>query len=91
MRALAAQPVVQARLMNTMGNVYSSLALYDDSRPLLEETLATRRDVLGDRHPDVAESLNDLATLQRKIGHYEEARPLYEESLSIREEALGPD
>ena len=55
-RELAGQPQVQARLMNTMGNVYSSLALYDDSVALLDDTLTIRRESLGESHSDVAET-----------------------------------
>ena len=36
---------------------------YDEAEPLYKESLAIRKKVLGDEHPDVAESLNNLAGL----------------------------
>jgi tetratricopeptide (TPR) repeat protein len=90
-RELQDQPLVQARLMATMGRVYTSLALYEEAHPLLESALRTRRDRLGDEHPDVARSLHHLATLLQSMGEFEKARPLYERALEIREQSLGPD
>ncbi len=40
-------------------------------------------------HPDVAQSLNNLAELYRVQGRYAEAEPLYQRALAIREKALG--
>jgi len=46
---------------------------------------------LGPDHPDVAQSLNNLAALYYKQGQYTQAEQLYKRSLAIREKALGPD
>ncbi len=46
---------------------------------------------LGPEHPDVAQSLNNLAELYRAQGNYAEAEPLYQRSLTIKEMALGPE
>ena len=45
----------------------------------------------GPDHPDVAQTLNNLAALVYAQGLFSEARPLFERSLGIREKALGPD
>ncbi|MEO1146845.1 MAG: CHAT domain-containing protein, partial [Cyanobacteria bacterium J06638_22] len=45
--------------------------------------------VLGDTHPDVAQSLNNLAVLYQSQGNYAAAEPLYQRSLSIYETVLG--
>ena len=47
--------------------------------------------VLGEAHPDTANSLNNLGFLLRAIGEYEAARPYYERALAIVEDVLGPD
>ena len=47
------------------------------------------RKLLGDRHPDVATSLNNLAALYRSQGRYEEAEPFYQQALEMRRELLG--
>ncbi len=46
---------------------------------------------LGPEHPDVAQSLNNLAALYQAQGRYAEAEPLYKRSLAILEKALGPE
>ncbi len=43
----------------------------------------------GDRHPDTATSLNNLAFLYKSMGAYERALPLYEQALEIMQAALG--
>jgi tetratricopeptide (TPR) repeat protein len=44
---------------------------------------------LGERHPDVATSLNNLAGLYRAQGRYDEAEPLYRQALELSRELLG--
>jgi non-specific serine/threonine protein kinase/serine/threonine-protein kinase len=90
-RELEGQPLIQARLMNTMGTVYTALALYEQAQDLLTESLATRREILGNDHPEVAESIHALADVRRELSEYEEARPLFEEALRVREQAFGAD
>jgi tetratricopeptide (TPR) repeat protein len=53
--------------------------------------LVIREKALGPNHPDVAESLNNLAVLYKNQGRYTDAEPLYRRSLTIEEKALGPD
>jgi tetratricopeptide (TPR) repeat protein len=48
-----------------------------------------RKRLLGDNHPDVASSLNNLAYLYESQGRYTEAEPLYLQALAIAEQALG--
>ena len=62
---------------------------YQDAIPLAEEALAIRREQLGERHPDVADSLNNLALLYEGQGRYGEAEPLHNKALAIRREQLG--
>ena len=45
--------------------------------------------MLGDRHPDVASSLNNLASLYQEQGRYEKAEPLYLQALELRKSLLG--
>ena len=88
---LSDQPDVQATLMDTMGQVYTSLGLYDRAQPLLEQALETRRTLLGDQDPVVAQSLSHIG---RTLGHsaeYEQAEASYREALAIQREQLDPD
>ncbi|HBB30389.1 MAG TPA: kinesin, partial [Cyanobacteria bacterium UBA9273] len=45
--------------------------------------------LLGENHPDVAGSLNNLALLYKSQGRYSEAEPLYRQALAMRQELLG--
>ncbi|MEH2226973.1 tetratricopeptide repeat protein, partial [Nostoc sp.] len=62
---------------------------YSDAEPLLIEALAMRKRLLGDEHPSVATSLNNLAGLYDSQGRYSDAEPLYIEALAIAEKRLG--
>jgi non-specific serine/threonine protein kinase/serine/threonine-protein kinase len=86
---LAAQPLLRARLMSTMGRVYQSLGLYDEARPLLAESLQSRRALLDDRHPALAEGLLEMGWLLMMTGNYTGARPLVREALEIHESTLS--
>jgi tetratricopeptide (TPR) repeat protein/predicted Ser/Thr protein kinase len=90
-RDLKDQPLVQARLMSTMGRVYDSLGLYDQALPLQEGALAARRKLLGEAQLDVATSLLDVGSVLWHRGEYERARPLLEQGLALRERLLGPE
>jgi len=88
---LADQPTLQGRLMDVMGNVFTSLGLYTEAEPLLRRSLDLRRGALGEEHPDVATSLHSLAWLYRAQGRLEEALPLAQQAVDIREKTDGPD
>jgi CHAT domain-containing protein/tetratricopeptide (TPR) repeat protein len=62
----------------------------EDTRALAERALVSRERRLGAEHPDVAESLHDLAKILDDRGDLE-AEGYYERALAIRERALGPD
>jgi len=88
---LTDQPAVQARMMQVMGEVYQSLGAFDAAAPLLERSLALRRDRLGPDHLDIAASLNSLAVLRQETGAYAAADSLFRAALAIQEARLGPD
>ncbi len=89
-RELQDQPLVQARLMDTIGSVYRKLGFYEPATRLLQEALEIRRDLLGEEHVDVAASLNNLAGLYWSQGDFDRVEPLFREALTIRERILGP-
>jgi CHAT domain-containing protein/tetratricopeptide (TPR) repeat protein len=64
---------------------------YSEAIPIAEQVLALREKALGPDHPDVAQSLNELARLYRIQGRFAEAEPLFKRSITIYEKALGPD
>jgi tetratricopeptide (TPR) repeat protein len=90
-RELEDEPLVRSRLINTMGEVYASLGLYNDALPLLEKGLAIREQSLHPDDPIVAESLTSLGNVYWRKGEYEKARSLHERALKMREAKFGPD
>ena len=62
---------------------------YDQSESWYEKCLEITRSRLGENHPDVAESLNNLANLYNSMGHYEQAKPLLVQALEMRKNLLG--
>jgi len=85
------RPLVKARFMLTIGDVFEKLGLYDQARPLLEEALEIREAELAPDHLDVAQSLHRLGWLSYRQGSFDEAEALYKSSLEIREAELGPN
>ena len=53
--------------------------------------LDVKQQILGDGHPDVAMTLNNLAVLLKATGKLAEAESLYARSLAIFRRALGED
>jgi non-specific serine/threonine protein kinase/serine/threonine-protein kinase len=88
---LAGQPAIQARLMDTMGQVFQSLGLFDPALPLMKSALQSRRANLGHDHPDTALSMEHTGSLLVAKGDYAAAEPLLQEALESRRRILGND
>ena len=56
-----------------------------------KRVLAIREKTLPPDHPEIAESLNNLATLYKDEGNYKEAVPLYTRCIEIVEKTEGPN
>lgn len=87
---LASQPLLQARLMQTMGTVQTSLGKYVEARVLLEDVLRTRERLLGPDDALLGETLTSLGELTRDRGELEVADGYLTRAQRIRERALGP-
>lgn len=90
-RELAGEPLVQARMLATMGTVYQGLGLYDDALALLGRALHVREGVLPPSDPEVGESLGRLGVLQRLRGDLPASEENLRRALKIQEGAFGPD
>jgi CHAT domain-containing protein/tetratricopeptide (TPR) repeat protein len=62
-----------------------------EATPKARQALAIREEVLGEKHPDTATSLNNLGAILQAQGDYAAAKPLHERALAIRERVLGRD
>src|SRR6185369_1580819 len=82
------QPLLRARLLDTLGGIDTGLGLYDDARPLLDEALNLRERLRGPRGPEVADTLVRLGALARLSGKGD-AVALFQRALAIREDRLG--
>ncbi len=80
-----------AALLVRMGFYLTCRAVYNAAEQLYRRSLEIREKQLGPDHPDVAQSLNNLAGLLRAQGQYAAAEPLFRRSLVIWEKQLGRD
>ncbi len=60
---LADEPLLEATMLYTIGKVHTRLGLYQQARRLLEKSLAIRRNLLAEDHPQAIESRHELAYL----------------------------
>ena len=88
---LGEQPLVQARLMTTMGRAYSSLGKYDSAARLLDRALEIRTAELGPASPEVADTLGARAFLYYQVGDWTQAAELFQRALEIRADAYGAE
>ncbi|MGF1980978.1 MAG: tetratricopeptide repeat protein [Nostoc sp. CmiSLP01] len=70
---------------------YDDQGLYDKAKPWYEQCLEITKQRLGEEHPDVATSLNNLAALYHSQGRYSEAEPLYIQALALCRNLLGEE
>ena len=90
-RELPDRPLMQARMMQTLGRVYSSLGLYQQAQPLLEQALTIMKNAGDESRSEMAEGLLELSFVYGAQRKYTEALLLSREALLIREEELGAD
>ena len=69
----------------------TSFPVDKEAANLLNDALTIREKTLGENHPAVAATLNNLAVLYGKRGKYKDAEPLCKRALEIREKVLGSD
>jgi CHAT domain-containing protein len=69
--------------------LYSDKGNYPAAEPLYLEAKNIWKEVLGEKHPDYANSLNNLAALYGSMGNYPAAEPLYLEAKNIWKKVLG--
>ena len=89
--ALAGQPEVQARMMNSVAGAYYSIGLYERSLSLLEEALAIRRRILGGEHAEVGRTETAIGRVLMMMGDDEAAEASLRRGLAICENAGGPE
>ncbi|MCF4968039.1 tetratricopeptide repeat protein [Nostoc sp. CMAA1605] len=76
-----------------LGNAffYHGQGLYDKAAPWYEKCLKITKQRFGEEHPNVAQSLNNLALLYHSQGKYSEAEPLFIQALALSRKLLGEE
>ncbi|MEO6192627.1 MAG: tetratricopeptide repeat protein [Thermoanaerobaculia bacterium] len=87
-RELRDQPLLRARLLDTLGGIHTQLGLFGEARPLLAEALAIRERLRGPGHPEVAGTLMRLGALAHLSGQGD-AVPFFRRALAIHEARSG--
>src|ERR1700742_713685 len=80
---LAAQPAIQATLMDTVGTVYMGLGLYAQARPLIDGAVAKRRTLQGLDPLDLSDSLSHQGDLMALQADYDAGEKAYREAIRI--------
>jgi eukaryotic-like serine/threonine-protein kinase len=83
------QPVVDAKLRQTLSYLYRQLGRYDEAWPLQEQALEVRRRVLGEADPETLDSMEMMGILLQHQGKLAEAEPYLREALEHRRRVLG--
>jgi eukaryotic-like serine/threonine-protein kinase len=88
---LSGDPQAQADLFEALDRVHRSLGLYPQALTLAERALTLRRGLLGDEHPYVAASLNNVAEVLRLQGDFEGAEAYHRQALALRRKLFGEE
>nr|MDZ8123960.1 tetratricopeptide repeat protein [Nostoc sp. CmiVER01] len=70
---------------------YSGQGLYNQALSWYDQCLEITKERLGEEHPDVALSLNNLANLYYYQGRYSQAEPLHIQALVLYRKLLGEE
>lgn len=87
----AGQPLLEARVRDTIGQAYRALGNLVAAAPQLERAYALRRENLGEDAALTLESALALAANQIGVGELDAAAPLVEHVIRERERQLGAD
>jgi tetratricopeptide (TPR) repeat protein len=87
----AQQPLVEAKIRQTIGNAYISLSHDSAARPHLERAWALCSSALGEEHPYALSVLSDRARLYVNQGQSQAAEPLLAKVLEVRTRVLGKE
>jgi tetratricopeptide (TPR) repeat protein len=73
--------------LDILAQLYRSQDRYDEAEAAIKQCLTARENVLGPDHPQVGQSLYQLARLYREHGRSADAMPILERALAV----LGPN
>ena len=88
---LGNDPELQARMMTTIGAVYTGLGLLARAQALLQRAVEVRRATLGPDHPDTLHAATQLGIVYSQEGRYPEAERLVTDTLERKRRVLGAE
>ena len=83
------QPLVKARLLQTLADTLHELGLYEEAGVPQEQAVAIRRRLLGDDHPDTLGSVRSMGFVLLAQGNSAEAEIYLREALEGGRRVLG--
>src|SRR5262245_50828734 len=88
---LASEPLLEARLLATIGWVYTRLGLYSQARPTLDDAVALARNMGDGGKVDLAQALVRRGGVERYLDEPIKAESDDREALAILERTYGPN
>jgi serine/threonine-protein kinase len=82
-RSSQSDPVVQVRLLDSMGAIYNSLGDSDKAKEMLEKSLRLRLERLGKDDVAEADTVARLADVETDLSHYDESIQLNQRALGV--------
>lgn len=91
--ALADAPYHQdlAQVYTNLGGLDYFEAKYSDAVTRFRKAVEIQRQVLAAGHPDIGNTLNNLALMHQELGDLQQAASIYEEALAIKSAGYGED
>ena len=80
---------LEAHMLNDLGYTYVVLGEYEPALEHCQKALNIRQELLGEKHPDIAQSLNNIGGTYGALGDHERALEYKQKALNIRQELLG--
>lgn len=85
------EPEIRAAIRSRLGATYTGLGSFEQAAKLLQQSLQTHRDTLGEDHLETLRTKYHLAALYSKTNQAGLALPLFENCVSARRRILGPN
>lgn len=89
-KELANEPLLEARLLATIGWAYTRQGLFPEAGPILDESVTLARSTGEKGKVDLAQALVRRGELERKLNEPRKAESDQREALAILEQAYGP-
>jgi non-specific serine/threonine protein kinase/serine/threonine-protein kinase len=81
---LADQPLVRARLFDTIAAVYDHLGLYQEAATMQQRSIGLLRGEHSGDHKHLASALHRMGEIWYMLDQYDESAEMFEESLAMR-------